>query len=359
MTKLISSAAAVLAVGSSAFAQTKACPPSSGCTYEQGYGLCGDKFPAAYNAPARIDVQCSWDFFASASFLYWYVDQEGMDIALPVTTATAPYYPSDDQFLMQKFEFKPGFKAAIGMDFDYDNWVGALEYTWLHQETSVSSSSAPAGRFWLMADWFNFGTVATSLSSEWHCNLDLLDLTMSRPYYQGRKLTVLPFFGVRGAWIRQSMHIEATTTPVSTVTPLVSKTHSHSWAIGPRAGVQGHWLLGYGFRIEGDVAASTLFTRYTDVSHDEDNGSGGSLFSMEFENYSTLRPMTEMSIGFGWGSYFDRQNYHFDLLATYDFNVLWGQNMMRSLVNGYQSFGMFQAPDLHIQGLTATARFDF
>ena len=68
--------------------------------------------------------------------------------------------------------------------------------------------------------------------------------------------------------------------------------------------------------------------------------------------------MADMSIGLGWGSYFACQDYHFDLLAPYDFNVMWGQNMMRQLVSSY-SYTVGAPGDLQIQGLTVTARFDF
>jgi hypothetical protein len=69
--------------------------------------------------------------------------------------------------------------------------------------------------------------------------------------------------------------------------------------------------------------------------------------------------MAGMGLGLCWGSHFDCQNYHFDLLATYDFNVLWGQNMIRCAANQGQSYAGLQPADLHLQGLTVTARFDF
>ena len=359
-TKLISSAAAVLAVGSSAYAQQKSCAPTPApCCFEQGYEICNDKFPAAYNASARIDVQCSWDFFATASFIYWHADQESMDLAFPYDVTGFPHH---DEILVQKFEYKPGFKVGLGMDFDHDNWVGFVEYTWFHQETSLGTADAPAGRSWAMTSWYNnFLDHISTVKSEWKANLEILDATLSRPYYQGRKLTILPFAGLRGAWIRQNLRIEATSTEQGmTVNPIVSHNRSQSWAVGPRAGLQAHWLLGWGFRMEGDVSGSLLYTRYTKVSHIEDAGTGSSLGSLSYHDYNTLRPMADMGIGFGWGSYFDRQNYHFDLLATYDFNVMWGQNMMRqvtNIVNGHLTSSA--AGDLHLQGLTVTARFDF
>jgi len=353
-TKLISSAAAVLAVGSSAYAQQKAAAPmpASSCCFEQGYELCNDKFPAAYNAAARVDVQCSWDFFVTGSFIYWHVDQDAMDLAYPYAGGVAV-----GTVLDQKFDYKPGFKVGLGVNFDHDNWVGFVEYTWFHQKTDLGTTVAPDGDTWHTTSWFDARTNVTAISSKWKTNLDILDATLSRPYYQGRKLTILPFAGLRGAWIRQNLKIDATTD----ATDYYSKNHSHSWAVGALAGVQAHWLLGWGFRFEGDVSGSVLYTRYTKVSTNEYNTVGTSFGNLNLHGYNTVRPMAGLTAGFGWGSYFDRQNYHFDLLATYDFNVLWSQNMMRHAANlANSASGIAAQPaDLHLQGVTVTARFDF
>src|SRR5271157_2856702 len=161
-TKLISSAAAVLAVGGCAFAQTKACPPSP---FEQGYGISSDKFPAAYNAASRIEVQNSWDIFATASFLYWYADQEGMDLAYStgLTTASDPTTvtnPLKGSYDIMPFDFKPGFKVGLGMNFDFDNWVAFVEYTWLHQKVTTQvpnpSTDARGGTPVWALTWFGY-----------------------------------------------------------------------------------------------------------------------------------------------------------------------------------------------------------
>jgi hypothetical protein len=365
LTKLISSAAAVLAVGSSAYAQQtvgsntygqqKAAAPTSAssCCFEQGYEICNDKFPAAYNAAARVDVQCSWDIYVTGSFLYWHADQDAMDLAYPYVSGDA-----DGQVLMQKFSYKPGFKVGLGVNFDHDNWVGFVEYTWFHQKTDLKSTAAPEGSAWYMTSWFNDLYTPTAVSSNWKANFDILDATLSRPYYQGRKLTILPFAGLRGAWIRQSLKVDAA---VTSTTGYYSRNHSHSWAVGALAGMQAHWLLGWGCRFEGDVSGSILYTRYSKVSFNEYDYAGLSYGSLNLHGFNTIRPMAGLTAGFGWGSYFDRQNYHLDLLATYDFNVLWGQNMMRyvaTLANS-TSGPAAEPADLHLQGLTVTARFDF
>ena len=363
--KLLSSVAALI-VGSSAFAQQvqPPCPAAqTASAFEQGYAINKDKFPAAYNAPARIEVNKSWDVFLTGSFIYWKADQDSMDLAYPTTTTLQGLNAS---FKQQKTEYKPGFKLALGYDFDFDNWVGDVEYTWFRSTTSTGWLPAPADArggtpIWVIGDWVYAVAAqyqALDILSQWKLKIDIVDGTMSRPFYQGRKLTVLPFGGLRAAMIRQNLHLSAN---IIAATPITSVTQSNSWAIGPRAGMQAHWLVGWGFRMEGDIAGSLLYTKYTKVAHREDDSTAVSVpfYSANFKDYVALRPMADLSLGMGWGSYFDRQNYHFDLLATYDFNVMWGQNMMRNLVNAYNYGATSDAGDLHLQGFTLTARFDF
>jgi len=361
MKKFVCSAAAILAASSVMSAQPMPASKQAPCCFEQGYEICNDKYPAAYNAPARIDVQCSWDIFATASFIYWHVDQEAMELAVPAITDVVTLMQGE--YLVQDFDYKPGFKVGLGVNFGHDNWVGFVEYTWLHQTTDTGTSTVPSDAdYWNVASWFNDPLEPTTVGSKWRMNMDLLDATLSRPFYQGRKLIILPFGGLRGAWIRQNMKVQAVVPPAGEQIPaenMLSRNHSHNWAVGPRAGLKAHWLLGCGFRFEGDAAASLLYTRFTKVTHVESvNGVTGAFSS--FKDYGTVRPMADMGVGIGWGSYFDRQNYHFDLLATYDFNVMWGQNMLPKASSVAAIYGdNSEAADLHLHGLTVTARFDF
>jgi hypothetical protein len=66
----------------------------------------------------------------------------------------------------------------------------------------------------------------------------------------------------------------------------------------------------------------------------------------------------ELGLGLGWGSYFAHNTWHFDLAATYDFHVFWGENVMRAfrdLVSNVEG----TPGNLFMHGLTLTTRFDF
>ncbi|MGE5196786.1 MAG: hypothetical protein ACM3JI_05595 [Anaerolineae bacterium] len=85
-----------------------------------------------------------------------------------------------------------------------------------------------AQKVWNTPDWFanEFTTMNTfsKVTSRWTMNLDILDALISRPFYEGRDLTVSPYGGVRGLWIHQALRIDFPST--NAVIGSVSKNRS-------------------------------------------------------------------------------------------------------------------------------------
>ncbi len=341
------------------------------------------EYPAAYNHPGNINVSACWDIYADASYLYWFAKEEGLEIALAAAvnhvTASTLQTTENSFLVLQDSKYSSGFKAGLGANLNIDDWVVDLEYTWLRQKTSVSKGPAPTvpttlgSGVWSLAAWFYEsyfaeGIVADTFDSKWKFDLDWLDLSFSRPYYQGRRLVITPSAGLRASWIRQRLTVSSPNAyslylqDASAASLNVSRNLSQSWAIGPRALVNAHWLVGSGFRFQGDVGASLLFTQFTKIAHFETGTSvrAAPLRFRNMSNYNCLRPMLEANLGVGWGTYFSQKQYHLDLAATYDFNYLWGQNMMRyaAEVNASVIAGGYPN-DMFLHGLTVKARFDF
>lgn len=362
------------------------CPqnPQPDCCFLQGEPLEGCLCKPAYNTPATIAVKNKWcgcyNAFIDASFIYWHGSEEGLELARSGEASSSVFaLPLTGEFLSQPFEYSPGFKVGAGITGN-DQWMLYSEYTWIRQSTTLGTSLPPASQFpgfapvWQIQTWFDQEDageplLGTAIGSSWKLSMDLIDLNLSRPYYQGRNLTIAPFAGLQAAFIRQSLIVDLTVSPLSTggaanlaPQPVQSVNRSHSWAIGPKAGCNGYCLFPGGFRLQGNAAASILYTRYTTVTHKE---YGASLlhdlgpYKNSFTDYDCLRPIAELGLGLGWGTYFSCQNYHIDFSATYDFLIFWQQNMLRRLVDlGNARTG--SAPlDLHLHGLTVTARFDF
>lgn len=343
-------------------------------------------YAAGYNAPAQVKLlggAKSWlpDVFASGSFLYYMANEDGLDIGtsgaiIPDGGQPVVGFTSNAQVALPDFGYKPSFKVGLGTRLL--EWTLAAEYTWIRNNT-YTSKDAPSSQIagttgvWTLNDWYEQTTTSgqsmafSNFDSHWHLRMDIADVMLSRAFYQGRRVCVTPMFGVRGAWIRQRFNLkgDVPSTLVTSKNPgdTWSRNSSHSWGVGPRAAVEVDCLLGMGFRLEGEVGTSLLFTQYTNVRHSENVANAAAVpqtLTAEFHDYNCVRPIGELGLGIGWGSYLADQKYHIDLSASYDFMLFWNQNMMRKLLDTVNDgVGGAAGGDLSLNGLTFTARFDF
>lgn len=323
--------------------------------------------PPAYNVPARITGCNGSTFEVDASYLYWCIAQEGMDLGISGTfdgtnldlgtAGTIPTIPN---------QYQSGFRVGIGTGTTYDDWQVHLGYTYLHRtknyitgNITTPESLATGATVYDLNDWFSnppaTPLVIAGFSSDWKMDFDSLDLSVSRPFYQGQKLVVTPYTGLLGLSIRQSFNLFAYDVDGEIST---SENSYKTWAVGPEVGSNFRWLLGSGFRIEANAEFSLLYMSYYDQAHSQDlstatiEETGGTIVDQAY-----LRPYFDLSLGLGYGTYF-MNSYHFDLFAGYEFVNLSQQSVLRNnsgLFSGYTS----PNNDLNFHGLTVTGRFDF
>ncbi len=349
---------ALLLSASSLSALVGQCRPIN--SFEQGHELRQSQMAAAYNAPARIDVRGSWDVNFTGSYIFWQPSEENLELGISNTSANVAL-PINGHVVDMNFKYKSGFKVAMGIFSELDNWDALAQYTWFTGRHSSRSNGPLDGG--VIPFWGHPANTATSIlsgKSRWRLSVDFLDLNLGRSCYVGTRLTFRPFFGARAAWIDQKYTVSYV--PGGTVfSPYQIRNTTKSWAIGPEVGLDTSWLLGYGIRFTGKAEADLLFTRYN-LRMKEQNSAGSSILAVNLRQNHLyyLRPHVDLSLGLGWGTYLSNHNYHFDLSASYDFQVFWSQNMFRMFVDN-SSVGKSIAPDgdLYLQGLTANARFDF
>lgn len=224
----------------------------------------------AYNAPASTLLECSWgNVFGSLSWIYWHASEEGLDLATtasysPMTNTVSVLAGQTSRTIYSDFDYHSGFKLGIGSIFGCDSWVWRADWTRFHHKTNTSRSApAIAGSVGALSNtnWFFLLSgisqvfASESLRSSWDLNLDWIDLTLGRPFYQGMCFTVNPFAGLRVSVIKQTLDL--TLVDLLNVPPapstLTSRNHTRSWAIGPRGGVDTHFLLGMGFRFQAAI----------------------------------------------------------------------------------------------------------
>ncbi|MBN2479758.1 MAG: hypothetical protein JXA94_05980 [Parachlamydiales bacterium] len=309
---------------------------------------------SAYVAPGRINVCTTWDFNLSASFIYWEPREKGLELGIPFNNTNMDFNKSELQNM--DFTYKMGFKAALGFNFENDNWTSLFEYTRFHM-THNSKSTRPdwADRF--NAIWFsNAEDNTTEIKGRWKLNLDIIDFRIARPSYFGEKFILTPLFGGKGGWIDQNYR----STILYNGSYVQNNLKSRSWLIGPRAGIDSKWLLGSAFRINGDFAFSLFYQYFRSITMKRQNiNAPDSLEANVLNKKGYVNPAIETAVGLGWGSYFSRNKYHFDLLANYEFQFYFNQNMMRSLKDNYDAKSDSSPGDLMFHGLTVTMKFDF
>lgn len=331
------------------------------------------QYMVGYNVPPllyreRNDFR-KQDISFDVSYLSYYAAEDGLDLANSAAVITSGgstgtiLSTNNSVGLIQDFTFNSGFKAGMGVC--CRKWTLNAEYTWIRQsiftnQNAITPDTTTGIGVWVLNNWFtqlsSLGQAisATELSSQWNLGMDFADLTMGHPYFEGRYLSIVPFFGVRGAWIRQDLDL-AITVPASVVFDVVTSSvdslnSSNSWAFGPRTGFDASWLFHYGLRIDGSAGVNLLFTQYNNVTHSEQVASSATAeLNTQLPNINCVRPELDLSLGLGWGTHIE-DKYYIDFSIKYDFLVLWQQNMMRKLMDQVVS-GTGAAPgDLYLQG---------
>ncbi|HSX26624.1 MAG TPA: Lpg1974 family pore-forming outer membrane protein [Chlamydiales bacterium] len=349
----------------------KVCPP-----------VCCVTLVPAYNQSAAIDTRCSWDVWVDGSFTYWQALQDNMEIGIADSETAAQLSANttvDGHIINTNFKYKPGFKVGAGMKFDYDDWDAYAGYTWFRSSVHTSSNGPANGTspvtFGMILPMVGkprtIGTaVYDTVSSRWKCNMDFVDAIMGRWYYVGRKLTFHPYAGARGAWIRQKFNTTYTVvdplfaTNQSTTVGDSDVTHqqSHSWAVGPKMGIDINWMLGEGLRLYSCGSGDILFTRYNKSSTKEVHTVGTTITTTEIsqKKINTVRTHLDMEMGLGWGTYLDCNNWYLDLSAGYGFQVFFDQNMFRNFEDDLmRGKSLMPNGNLYVHGMTATVALHF
>jgi hypothetical protein len=332
-------------------------------SFEQGSEIKGIQMTAGYNHAARVSTTSDWDMFLTARFLYWDVQQEGMEIGplfLTNPTMTNIQPSGSSEF---KDEYRAGFKVGLGWNTPFDDWVVSAEYTWFHHDIHKSQSGPFLTSNFLQAKAtpFDYATedLLTSSSHKWNIDLDVIDVMVSRPFYQGTRLTLNPSFGLKGLLLNQKYTITGNISG-GILNPTKAYGKTDSWAVGPSLGIQGNFLLGAGFRLEGSMSGALVFTRYNSIKYfAKTQAAGKPDLNLTSEDQNRVRSIADAQAGFGWGTYLCNQKYHLDLSATYEFQVFWNQNMINWYSASLIGLNGSSPGNLYFHGLTASATFDF
>lgn len=320
---------------------------------------------SGYSSPSMEEP---WTVNTSASFLYWSVSQENMELGIVNNTDSFSTYV-DGNVVNCDFSYNPGFVVGLGWTLPPNHWDVLFEYTWFRANNHVETSLQTGGLVVLAPFWevpdpispvYYFG------SEDWKVSFDFVDAITARSYYIGEVLLVRPFFGARAAWIHQQIkaqYLDETTTLTSHNVYVNNGTHS--WGVGPRFGLDMKWSLGKGTRLYANWGNDLLYTQYTKLraSQYATTRAGadvpGSAFIVRQGDLHHIRYHIDLDLGFGWEMILSKNGCCVDLSAAYTFQCFFHQNMFRKYIDDRFLSSIASGGNLDAHGLTATMRFNF
>lgn len=331
------------------------CPPCPPCCEVP----CGPT-QSAYNHPASIAVCGCWDAFVTGTFLWVLPSMEQLEFAQTFFNSGSTGVGKIHEF---EFDWKPAFKVGVGFNFDHDNWDVYLQYTRVNAEMHrhIELSDDP-GAILLNLMLNQLADVHLSSTKEfWKSDFNMFDLEFGRPYYNGRCLIFRAHYGLKGGWFDNFIKDEGITTASPTI--YTGTFNSKSWLIGPRAGIQTKWTFADGFRFFGDAAASLFYQKFFELNIREPFVPNPTLWF--FANNAISKEINaafEAMLGVGYGTYFDRNRWYFDLEIGYEVQLFLNQNKIiaiKDLATSHPSNIHTKAGNYMFHGLNVTVKFDF
>ncbi len=288
---------------------------------------------------------------ATVEFLFWRAFEDQLLIAINQgSTVSKPldFRPS----------VKPGFRVGIGYNLPYDDWSLDVLYTYYYSHKSIKST----GTIYLIQD-SEIGTGpqfdATFLHSSWRLHYNILDGNLGRSFYVSPNLSLQPFISIRGAWIRQKIKSFSTGTDTDDTGAASASIFEsvHYTGVGPRIGIDTHWLFGktrFGFQL--NAAGSLLYSRYKTYSNIltiTEDGTSGLDIIIKNKPYHSIRPNAEFYAGLDYSRCWPEHDFFLRYYLGYSLSYWWSQNQMVTPSN------LTPNGDLGLHGLTTGFEFDF
>lgn len=305
--------------------------------------------PFAFSYPFDMDLNCPKDFYVHVDGLLMQAKQDGMEFAIqdsvrstttttPITHGRVEGFSNDNH----DYDYNPGMRFGMGFYMDHDAWNLDFNWTWLNITNYKHANSNNSGGgiipIWILGADTPAAQIGERSSAVWNADYNTFDIKLAKPYYVSRYVVFSPHFGFRGGWIDQHFSCDYNGDNTGAVG---SRTIHHGdndfWGIGARAGLDTDWVLGKGWCLFGNIAASMLFGKFEiDQSltiPPAAQGGNSEGFDIRYDYFQNV-PNFEIALGLGWGHYFNKKRNHVALRAAYEFHEWWDQLNMRKFSSG-------------------------
>jgi hypothetical protein len=294
--------------------------------------------------------------FISADLLYWRAFEGGFNDSLPIEDAD--YVSSNGNIIAifreknkhPRFNWNAGFQLGTGYEFA-SGWDIALFWTHFHSQASRHQKNDDG----LKIDYKN----------RWKLNFEVVDAIFGHHFKKGAIFTWTPFAGLRGAKIEQkfrsnfvnradsysesSLTIFSYSMPTGYLTDVLTTSTMHSkqkfFGMGPVAGVELSWDLGWGFSVSARGSVAGLYGYFRVKSNELDEIPGVIDLTHVRKYLETIQAIVDAELCISWHTCF------------------WGCNLRLQV--GYEHHGYFNQNhfldygDLHLDGANFSATLAF
>ena len=313
----------------------------------------GFESPAACTPSSRFETSGGWNLCLDAEFLWWIAQQDGLIFAQTGVNSVGPSnFVGDVKQIKPHWE--PGCRVGLRWNTPYDQWDLFLNWTYYHSNAHDSAKGS------LLTLWghpsFDVADTATFAKAHWHLDLNLADLECGRSFWVGKKFSLRPFLGLRGAWIYQNfkIHYDYNVTPV--VTGRLKMTNNFGGG-GIRAGCDARFAFSRGWSAYGLISYALLYGSFnTDYKEKESS----TLIGVSDDNFQQGLSASQLVLGIRWDTYFSGCRTHAALYAGWEQNFWVGLNKTTHFVHQLHEANMNKySSNLSLQGGTAGLLFDF
>ena len=344
-------------------------------SFKRGYPITDSSFIGAYNASSKIEVKNGWGFYTNISFIYWQTLAHDLYYATRNNACDRhsdlnSAYDPVKQFADLKFNYKPGFKVGIGMNTTKDDWYTYLQYTWLHSQASriaVNPEKVITTLYEDVDPEYPANNSLNRASCHQKNKLNIFDWILARSFYVGKKMTCDLLVGPKGFIIHSKDKIYTYPASASPFYRSFNNTN-HSWGLGAKIGCNLNFMLGKGVRFFGSGALNLAYerTKLFFFAHDIPQASFTELFNYKDKKNAFVN-ITELSMGFGYGTLLWQERCYFDVSAAYEFQLWTNQfshlayaNLQSNIINPYTVPGHpYHPSNLMMHGLTLSLRCDY
>lgn len=297
--------------------------------------------PFAFTYPFDMNLNCPRDFYVHVDGLAFQAKQDGMEFVIENSEASGA---TISQGRVEGFsgnnnswDWNPGMRVGLGFYLDHDAWQLDFNWTWVNV-TNYKHANATTATGVLIPLWIEgAGTPAAQIgsrsSANWHARYNTFDISLGKPYYISRYLVFNPHFGLRGGCIDQHFSVDYNGTTGATRT--IHHGDNDFWGVGIRAGLDSDWILGKGWCLFGNIAASMLCGKF-EITQNL-NVPAGDDINLDHTYYQNT-PNLEMALGIGWGLYFNKKRNHVALRAAYELHEWFDQLNMRKFFSGSNGY---------------------